>query len=154
MQETDFQATVLVCAGSADLQWREPYDRLLLASRARWPGHRVHLAFCERMAPGLAEIFDDLAIDLCDHIQIIALDLPTGSTGSILLGLALRDASRRWPELRFVRHDCALSDADLDGLDGPDPGRPAAADAAMTPSMASSMTSSMASSHCEEQPGA
>ncbi len=113
MWKQERQVTVFVCQGSADLAWREPFDRLLAQCRSRWPNQLFRLAFCERMAPGLTEVLDELAIDLCDHIGVVVLDLPTDDAAAQTLSRALADASRRWPELRVERHDRSLADPDL-----------------------------------------
>lgn len=110
MREEEFQATVLVGRGSADIAWREPHDRLLARCRARWPAHRIRLAFCERMAPDVIEVLDELAIDLCDRIRLVALDLPPGSESDRLLARALHEASHRWPELVIERRDRSIAD--------------------------------------------
>ena len=99
----DFAATIFVCQGSTDLVWREPYDRFVARYRQRYPDQRVLLAFCEAMAPGLAELIDGLAIELRDRVRIIALDLAPDCSGDRMLTAALRDAARRWPEMELVR---------------------------------------------------
>lgn len=103
MSQADFHATVFVCQGSPDPAWREPYDRLVDGYRLTDPDARIQLAFCEAMAPGLTEVIDELAIDLCDRIRVITLDLAPGGAGDRTLDAALRAAARRWPEMHFVR---------------------------------------------------
>ena len=99
----DFEATIFVCQGSTDLVWREPYDHFVDAYRQRHPDQRILLAFCEAMAPGLAELIDELAIELCDRVRIIAIDLPPDCSGDRMLTATLRAAARRWPEMQLVR---------------------------------------------------
>lgn len=103
IQATDCQATVFVCQGSTEPAWRDPYDRFVDDYRLRHPDERVLLAFCESMAPGLAEVIDELAIELCDRIRIVTLDLAADGAGNRTLEAALRDATHRWPEMRFTR---------------------------------------------------
>lgn len=106
------QATVYVCQGGSDPAWRVPYDRYVEHCRARRPGHRIELAFCEAMAPGPGEVIDELAIDLCDRIRIITLDLAPGSQGELSLGRTLQAASQRWPELVFEKLSASLDSPD------------------------------------------
>jgi len=103
MSQAAFHATVFVCQGSPEPAWREPYDRLVDVYRLADPDARIELAFCEAMAPGLTEVIDELAIDLCDRIRIVTLDLAPDGHGDRILAFALQAAARRWPEMHFVR---------------------------------------------------
>lgn len=65
------KAIILFGHGARDVRWREPFDRLALLWRARYPNVLVELAFLELMKPSLREAITSLVTAGATNLVVI-----------------------------------------------------------------------------------
>ncbi|MDY7578159.1 CbiX/SirB N-terminal domain-containing protein [Herbaspirillum sp. RTI4] len=95
-------ALVLFAHGARDPRWAEPFQRLLLSTRARLPQVRVELAFLELMEPGVPQLAAQLAAEGVQSVTLVPVFLGQGGHLRRDLPLIVEECRQAHPTLEFT----------------------------------------------------
>lgn len=78
MTHSSTSRVVLLCHGSSDPLWAEPFVALTASLQKVYGSQYVHLAFLERSEPNLATLVEELASLGPAHIRVLPVFLSSG----------------------------------------------------------------------------
>lgn len=83
--------------GAKDIQWREPFDKLVQLWQEAMPNAPVELAFLERMNPDLLGAIELLLAKGVDEIQVVPVFFGQGGHLREDFPLLLKEAGEKFP---------------------------------------------------------
>jgi sirohydrochlorin cobaltochelatase len=92
---------LLFAHGARDSRWALPFEDIARRVRQAAPGVPVQLCFLEFMQPGLVDGGQALALEGCEHVDVVPLFLGAGGHVRKDIPVLLAELEAKHPAVRF-----------------------------------------------------